>query len=39
LCASSLFPQELSKRRPTEQHGDLKINQLDLALEPMVFTN
>jgi hypothetical protein len=39
LCDGSLFPQQLSKRRPAEQHGDLRINQRDLALEVMVFTD
>ncbi|MGH8065051.1 MAG: hypothetical protein ACRERE_07370, partial [Candidatus Entotheonellia bacterium] len=31
----SLFSQELSKRRPSEQHDDLGIDQLDLTQEPM----
>jgi hypothetical protein len=39
LCDGSLFPQELSKRRPAVRHGDLRIDQLDLALELMVFTD
>jgi hypothetical protein len=39
LCDGSLFPQELSKRRPAEQHGDLRIDQLDPALDLMVFTD
>jgi len=39
LCNGSLFPLGLSKRRPAEQHRDLRIDQRDLALEVMVFTD
>jgi hypothetical protein len=39
LCDGSLFPQKLSKRRPAERPGDLGINQRDLTLEVMVFTD
>jgi hypothetical protein len=39
LCDGSLFPQGWSKRSPAERHGGLRIDQVGLALELIVFTH